>query len=91
MSEPEAADVQPIGLSTDAATQEERGQRGRVPDAPVRLWLGGMYWDTESTARATVAVPSVGEVSFMRRFASESRESGVPVGHQEDQGTDPGG
>ena len=28
-----------------------------------------MCWDTESTARATVTVPNVGEVSFRRRFA----------------------
>lgn len=40
------------------------GWNGKILDAPVRLWLGGMYWGTEGTASATVTVPNVGKVSF---------------------------
>jgi hypothetical protein len=40
------------------------GWNGKILDAPVRFWVGGVYWGTEATASATVAVPNVGRVSF---------------------------
>ena len=40
------------------------GWNGKILDAPVRLWLGGMYWGTEGTVSASVTVPNVGKVSF---------------------------
>jgi hypothetical protein len=40
------------------------GWNGKFLDTPTRLWVGGMYWDTKSTAKATVNVPNVGAVSF---------------------------
>jgi hypothetical protein len=40
------------------------GWNGAVLGAPARLWVGGSYWDTEGTAKATVDVPDVGSVTF---------------------------
>ena len=40
------------------------GWNGAVLGAPVRLWVGGSYWGTKGTAKATVDVPDVGAVTF---------------------------
>jgi hypothetical protein len=40
------------------------GWNGKIKEVPVRLWVGGMYWGTRSTAKASVDVPNVGRVSF---------------------------
>jgi len=40
------------------------GWNGKIQEVPVRLWVGGMYWGTKSTAKASVDVPNVGRVSF---------------------------
>jgi hypothetical protein len=40
------------------------GWNGQIGPVPVRLWIGGSYWDTTNTAKATVEVPDVGAVSF---------------------------
>jgi hypothetical protein len=40
------------------------GWNGSIGLVPVRLWVGGSYWDTVNTAKATVEVPDVGAVSF---------------------------
>jgi len=40
------------------------GWNGALLGAPVRLWVGGSYWGTKGTAKATVDVPDVGSVSF---------------------------
>jgi hypothetical protein len=40
------------------------GWNGKVKEAPLRVWLGGAYWDTRNTARSTLEVPGVGTVQF---------------------------
>ena len=40
------------------------GWNGKIGTVPTRLWVGGMYWDTANTARATVDVPGEGLVRF---------------------------
>jgi hypothetical protein len=40
------------------------GWNGKILDVPARLWVGGVYWGTKGTAKATVDVPDVGRVSF---------------------------
>jgi hypothetical protein len=40
------------------------GWNGKVGDVPLRLWVGGSYWDTANTASSTVEVAGVGAVSF---------------------------
>jgi hypothetical protein len=40
------------------------GWNGKISDAPVRLWTGAAYWDTQSTAKGTVDIPGTGSVSF---------------------------
>lgn len=40
------------------------GWNGKFGKLPTRLWVGGMYWDTDNTARSTVNVPGTGTVSF---------------------------
>ncbi len=40
------------------------GWNGKIQDVPTRFWVGGMYWGTRSTAKASVDVPNVGRVSF---------------------------
>lgn len=40
------------------------GWNGRAGPLPLRLWVGGAFWDTENTARSTVDVPAVGSVRF---------------------------
>jgi hypothetical protein len=40
------------------------GWNGAVFRIPVRLWVGGSYWGTGGTAKATVEVPDVGSVTF---------------------------
>src|SRR5262249_55022534 len=40
------------------------GWNGHIGAVPVRLWIGGSYWDTVNTAKATVEVPDVGSVRF---------------------------
>jgi hypothetical protein len=40
------------------------GWNGKILDVPVRLWVGGVYWGTRSTARSSVDVVGVGKVSF---------------------------
>ncbi len=40
------------------------GWNGKVLDTPLRLWVGGSYWGTKGTAKATVEVPDVGSVTF---------------------------
>lgn len=40
------------------------GWNGLVGPMPLRLWVGGAYWDTANTAKATVDVPEVGRVQF---------------------------
>jgi len=40
------------------------GWNGKIQGTPVRLWTGGAYWDTATTARATVQVPGTGSVAF---------------------------
>jgi len=40
------------------------GWNGVVGPVPLRLWIGGAYWDTKNTAKSTVEVPSVGSVKF---------------------------
>lgn len=40
------------------------GWNGKVGAIPLRLWVGGAYWDTKNTAKATVDVQGVGSVQF---------------------------
>ena len=40
------------------------GWNGKVLDIPLRLWVGGSYWGTKGTAKATVDVPDIGSVTF---------------------------
>ena len=40
------------------------GWNGALLGAPVRLWVGGSYWGTSGTAKATVNVPDIGTVTF---------------------------
>ena len=40
------------------------GWNGKVLNTPVGLWVGGSYWGTKGTAKATVEVPDVGSVTF---------------------------
>ncbi|HXJ80609.1 MAG TPA: hypothetical protein VMS64_18265 [Candidatus Methylomirabilis sp.] len=40
------------------------GWNGALLGVPVRLWVGGSYWGTKGTAKATVNVPDVGTVTF---------------------------
>jgi len=40
------------------------GWNGALLGAPIRLWVGGSYWGTSGTAKATVNVPDVGSVTF---------------------------
>jgi len=40
------------------------GWNGKVGTIPLRLWVGGAYWDTKNTAKSTVDVPGVGAVRF---------------------------
>jgi hypothetical protein len=40
------------------------GWNGTVGAIPLRLWLGGAYWATKNTAKATVDVPGEGVVRF---------------------------
>jgi hypothetical protein len=40
------------------------GWHGKVCDVPVRLWVGGAYWDTANTASSTVDVAGVGRINF---------------------------
>jgi hypothetical protein len=40
------------------------GWNGKVGPIPLRLWVGGAYWDTKNTAKSTVDVPGVGAVRF---------------------------
>ena len=40
------------------------GWNGAIFDIPLRLWVGGMYWGTSGTAKASVNVPDVGKVTF---------------------------
>jgi hypothetical protein len=38
------------------------GWNGKAGSIPLRLWVGGAYWDTKKTAASTVDVPDVGVV-----------------------------
>lgn len=40
------------------------GWFGKVGAVPVRVWVGGVFWDTANTASSTVDVPGVGTVQF---------------------------
>ena len=40
------------------------GWNGTVGPVPLRLWVGGAFWDTKNTASSTVDVPGVGAVHF---------------------------
>lgn len=40
------------------------GWFGKMGDVPVRIWVGGVYWDTANTASSTVQVAGVGTVQF---------------------------
>lgn len=40
------------------------GWAGKAGQVPLRLWVGGAYWDTENTAASTVNVPDVGVIQF---------------------------
>jgi hypothetical protein len=40
------------------------GWNGTVGPLPMRLWVGGAFWDTKNTASSTVDVPGVGVVRF---------------------------
>jgi hypothetical protein len=40
------------------------GWNGKVGPIPLRLWVGGAYWDTKNTAASTVDVPDVGAARF---------------------------
>lgn len=40
------------------------GGNGKAGAIPLRLWVGGAYWDTKNTAKSTVDVPGVGAVRF---------------------------
>jgi hypothetical protein len=40
------------------------GWNGKVGEFPLRLWVGGAYWDTRNIARATTEIPGVGSVRF---------------------------
>ena len=40
------------------------GWNGALLGAPIRLWVGGTYWGTSGTAKATVNVPDVGSATF---------------------------
>jgi hypothetical protein len=40
------------------------GWNGKILDTPTRFWVGGMYWGTHGTAKATINVPDVGVVKF---------------------------
>jgi hypothetical protein len=40
------------------------GWNGKIGPIPLRLWIGGAYWDTANTAASTVESPGIGLVSF---------------------------
>lgn len=40
------------------------GWNGRIGPVPLRLWVGGAFWDTANTAKSTVEVDGVGSVRF---------------------------
>ena len=40
------------------------GWNGKILNTPTRFWVGGMYWGTRGTAKATIDVPNVGVVKF---------------------------
>ncbi len=40
------------------------GWNGEFGSVPTRLWLGAAFWDTENTARGSVNLPALGNVSF---------------------------
>lgn len=40
------------------------GWNGKIGDLPMRIWIGGAYWNTANTASSTVDVAGVGRVSF---------------------------
>jgi hypothetical protein len=40
------------------------GWNGAVGALPLRLWIGGAYWDTANTASSTVEVANVGLIDF---------------------------
>jgi hypothetical protein len=40
------------------------GWNGQVGAIPLRLWIGGAYWDTRNVARATTDIPGIGSVRF---------------------------
>jgi len=40
------------------------GWNTKILDIPTRFWVGGMYWGTRSTAKATIDAPNVGPVKF---------------------------
>jgi hypothetical protein len=40
------------------------GWYGKVAEVPLRVWVGGSYWDTANTASSTVDVAGVGRVQF---------------------------
>lgn len=40
------------------------GWFGKIGAVPVRLWVGGVFWDTANTASSTVNVAGVGTVQF---------------------------
>jgi hypothetical protein len=50
------------------------GWNGKILDIPTRFWVGGMYWGTPSTAKATIdasGTPSSSTASM----ATTSRQS----------------
>jgi hypothetical protein len=40
------------------------GWNGKLLGLPLRLWVGGSYWDTANTASSTLSVDGVGQVKF---------------------------
>ncbi|NJO55360.1 MAG: hypothetical protein HC834_02270 [Rhodospirillales bacterium] len=40
------------------------GWNGKVGDVPLRIWVGGMYWDTRNTASSTVTTSDGGTLFF---------------------------
>jgi hypothetical protein len=40
------------------------GWNGKLGEVPVRLWIGGAYWDTANTASSTLEMEGVGLISF---------------------------
>ena len=40
------------------------GWHGKAGDVPLRLWVGGSYWDTANTASSTLDVEGVGRIQF---------------------------